>query len=124
MKRQEILNIAGVGYLQGKIIDFLEEHYVEHEITVDGMFGPKTLAGLNWILNSRFHFTIELTLPSRSNIVPVVWTDGVQAFQSWYAIAYGQITEVRGKTSIPRPNTDGKWGPLTKAIVDEITKIV
>jgi lysozyme family protein len=119
-------NIAGVGYIQGALKNYLDVEFFEHEVKVDGMFGPATLAGLNAVSNDRHH----ITAVGKSNVVKAEhifnrddYTLGISFFQDWYKELYDKLKELNRGKSFPVPQTDGYWGPKTKKCIDHLLGI-
>lgn len=118
MKRQDIINIAGVGAIQALInTELASAGYTRVPfIAVDGMFGPKTLDALNaflvlYISPARQTTAEELRLPP----IPETgyWENGIDIFQQWYKAVYYKVKEQHGTVHFRKPQTDGMWGENT-----------
>ena len=114
MTRQELINIAGVGSIQTLInAEILTVGFINPPlVVVDGMFGPKTLTGLNTILaafwrRERYQTTAEdLRLPPLPETG--YWENGIEVFQQWYKAVYYKVKEQENTVHFRKPQTDGK----------------
>lgn len=117
MTRQELLNIAGVGSIQTLINAELNRDVNFYSIEVDGMFGPKTLKGLNDLLALRLGWTKFQTTAEELRLPPLpesgYWENGVDVFQQWYGAVYYKFKERSGTVHFRKPQKDGKWGVNT-----------
>lgn len=119
MNRQELINIAGVGSIQTLInTELLTMGFVKPPlVSVDGMFGPKTLAGLNKILALYWRREDYQTTAEELCLPPIpgtgYWENGVDVFQQWYKAVYYKVKEHRNTVHFRKPQTDGKWGDNT-----------
>lgn len=114
MTRQELINIAGVGSIQTLINAEIVGYYPK--ISVDGMFGPKTLSALNQFI--RMHLSPARQVTAEELRLPPVpetgyWENGVDVFQQWYKAVYYKVKEQRGTVHFRKPQKDGMWGDNT-----------
>lgn len=132
MKRQDIINIAGVGSIQTLInaanMD-KDPVTMKHVVKVDGMFGPKTLAALNHFVQFELAPTF-VTTAEDLQLPPLpetgYWENGVEVFQKWYEVVFWKFMKWNHNlTSLRRPQKDGKWGDYTyrclRSLIDRRT---
>lgn len=115
MERQDFINTAGIGFLQGTLIGLLDDKNIPHKVTLDGMFGPATIEGLELAVRIGWRVQLPSFVDDRTFTSNDVYLRGVEAFQKWYKHTRDyMIANHEKKASIWAPITiDGKWGDKT-----------
>jgi hypothetical protein len=118
MQRQDIINFAGVGYIQGMCLTGLTQCDIEIEgLRVDGMFGPKTIEALDLLISKCWKMDVPKFVDKRDFNSPDVWEKGIQTFQEWFINVYNHIQaheHSKRRLFTRSPETDGKWGDKTQ----------
>ncbi|QZA70697.1 hypothetical protein AH04_222 [Erwinia phage AH04] len=115
MEAQQFINIAGVGHIQGVLSGLLDDKGIEHEVKIDGMFGPATIEGLELAVKIGWRVNLPPFVDKRAFTSNADYELGIEVFQMWYEYARNYLlANHEKKASLWKPgHVDGKWSDKT-----------
>lgn len=115
MERQEFINIAGIGCIQGILKGILDIKDIGNEVTIDGMFGPATIEGLEMAVKVGWRVNLPPYVDKRTFSSNDDYLCGIDVFQKWYKHVRDYMVANHEKKAAHWPvgESDGKWGDAT-----------
>lgn len=118
MDRQDFINAAGIGYIQGTLLGLLDLNEVEHKVKIDGMFGTNTIEGLELAIKTAWRVPLPPFVDTRVISCAEDYSSGIEVFQKWYKHTRDYLIKHHpNKAKIwSVGETDGIWNDRTNAM--------